>query len=769
MIVGLMTMATVIDADIPREEERCGLWLGPSPIKEAEDHGWGHSIFTGKFIPRGTIVLGSGALDDSKKEKVRGDLFVPVYDWESIDMASYASFDEDYYLDDDNVEKRESQKQNIRQKFEAAIEESNLMEPPLYHQLWNGNTYPKEVLESADSMRSFVPGLSTICPCTWKGFNLEQIHETTYRDWRKIDGDRHDETPPTSQAGSFSYLSNAMFRAVRDIQPGEELTVECVDNSDNFDPSKYGPSQFKPKEAGGYSICLDDKVEERLADHTPNVAGGSYGGQRGLFAKRKLNKDVILTSTPMIPVHKEEMTMDREKYARMLEDMEAQQLIEKIGTPPQKKQLLLNYMFGHPESSLLWLASTPLLLAANHAPHGKTVQPNAKIQWHKTDVYPDTVGGRPLSRRQQFHHVEMLQMDSNEVAMKHGMGLMVDLVALREIDENEEILIDYGKAWDDAWKEHTLRWDSTIKAIQAGHARDKLMRKQERKREREGQERDGRIPHKHHQKHVETSMTALPFSSYVSANDYNDLHPHDDLQTVVEQMRNPYPSNLQTACYYEIDWIDERENASELTEEVTFESWYNMVDQYNSCLLPCVVSERREYVPLEEFQALDDDDYVDSEEHKEVENGGSATSKRYTVKLLDLQEENTSIEYDCHIFKKFEYYITDVPREGIVFVNKIHSSDQWIDQAFRQPIGLPDDMVPTEWKDLSRRKGTRGGTRKKKQVTAPPKKMTEEEETKEKEYNISVKKWTEAESRRELLEDMQDKWLEKKYSPMFDL
>ena len=559
LVVSLMlAMPTSLNAQLG-EEEKCGLWLGPSPIKEAEDHGWGHSIFTGKHIKKGTIVLGSGVLDASKRTKVSGDLFIPVYDWESIDMASFAAWDDNYWLDDDNQEKREKEKQRIKALYESSLAESRTMEPPLFHYLWNGESYPVELLESEESMRAFIPGLPALCPCTWKNFNLEQIPAVNYRDWRATASKIHDESPPPPEAGSFSYLSNAMFIASRDILPGEELIVECTDNSDHFDPTKYGPTEFKPKEAGGFSICLDDKIEERAADHTPNIAS-AYGGQLGLFAKRKLPKDEILTSTPMVPVHKEEMVMDRRKYAKIIEDMEAQNAIEKIGIPPQKKQLLLNYMFGHPESSLLWLAITPLLLAANHAPHDEKVRPNARLQWHKTDVYPDNIGGKPLSRRQQFHHSELLEMDSNTVSLKFGMGLMVDLVALRDINEDEEILIDYGKAWDDAWKEHKKLWDTTIKAIQSTHAQEKLEKKRQRKLMREGRDLQQNLDGFHHQKHVENSMTALPLSSYVTADDYNNLHFLDDIRTISEQRRNPYPSNIETGCYFETDWLTEEDN-----------------------------------------------------------------------------------------------------------------------------------------------------------------------------------------------------------------
>jgi len=768
-LLTLMLMTTKVAA-----EEECGIWLGPSPIKEAEDHGWGHSMFTGKMIPEGTLVLGSGALDDKKKEKVSGDMFIPVYDWESFDMATMASWDDDHFTaDDDDLEKRRNDEDIRRKEMIETWAKNGDQDPSLFHQLWNGDIYMHEILESEESMRAFIPGLSTICPCTYRGFNLEQVKIVGYRDWRIIKEIGHDESPPISQAGSFTYLSNAMFRAKRDIMPGEELVVECADNSDQFDPKEYPPVKFTPKEAGGYSICLDDKVEERYADHTANIIA-PVGGQRGLFAKRHLKQDEILTSTPMIPVHKEEMTMDRAKYAKMLEDAEAQGNIEKIGIPPKKKQLLTNYMYGHSESSLMWLATAPLLHAVNHAPHDKEIQPNAKLQWHH-DKYTDAqAAGKPLSRRQQFHHAELLEMDSLEVARKHGMGLMVDLVALRDIKEGEEILIDYGKDWDDAWKKHEELWKATIETIKVGHAGEKAEWKQRRKREREDRDRHDKLiaestHRKHRQNHVENSMTAIPLSSYVTASDFNHLNHDSDIRTISEQRRNPYPSNLETACYFELDWLDEatyKDNAAEL---ITSESWYEQDDHFD-CLLPCIITERREYEEGEEAEVLGlwDDDFNTQSETAGLPNGGSRTNKRYVAKLLDNHESNTSINYECHLYKRFEYYYMDIPREGITFVDKIHSTDQWIDQAFRQPIGFPEGMYPDNWKDLSRRKGTRGGHRKKK-LSSPLKEMSKEEAAKEKEYQYTVKKWNEAESRRELLIEIQENKHFGKNSARYDL
>jgi len=53
----------------------CGLWMGPSPIKQAEDHGFGLGIFTGKAIPKGTAI-----------ESVygHGELLLPIFGSDDI-------------------------------------------------------------------------------------------------------------------------------------------------------------------------------------------------------------------------------------------------------------------------------------------------------------------------------------------------------------------------------------------------------------------------------------------------------------------------------------------------------------------------------------------------------------------------------------------------------------------------------------------------------------------------------------------------------------
>ena len=471
-LLGLLSSSVVIAAVPPRavdadsaaqdsESPECGLWLGPSPIKEAEEHGWGHSMFTGKFIKKGQIVLGSGIYDlptsvdengngveenhDYRIEKILGDLFIPVYDWEELDMGRDKDNEDDDLFDDDDDDdddhlsddpddddhigssgtsktaqeiginspeetpskpratRGNKEKSNENEVESLLHQNSNSL---LFQQLWNGDYYNEQVLESYDSMRIFIPGLANIAPCTSDNFNLEQmssVQNINYRDWRPTGtlstsssnpssdkdgkGDQHNkhknhhhdkdgqEQRTSHQSGSFSYWSNRMFVASRDIQVGEELVVECSDNSDEFDPKDYPPVHFKPKEIGGYSICLDDKIEERIADHTTNVCSNSIlnekynevggrpkkdktattetngnGGQRGLFAKRTLYKDEILTSSPTIPMHKNEMNMYHRERKNHTKTPIVGTGTDNFGDDSEimkRKQLLLNYCYGH--------------------------------------------------------------------------------------------------------------------------------------------------------------------------------------------------------------------------------------------------------------------------------------------------------------------------------------------------------------------------------------------------------------------------------------
>ena len=94
-------------------------------------------------------------------------------------------------------------------------------------------------------------------------------------------------------------------------------------------------------------------------------------------------------------------------------------------------------------------------------------------------------------------------MTINDLGSKLEVGLILEYHALRHIAEDEEITVDYGQEWEDAWRRHTEEWKKPAGA-----------------------------------------------DSYISAEEFNALD-HSFVRTVVEQKTDPYPYSIVTSCYYE--------------------------------------------------------------------------------------------------------------------------------------------------------------------------------------------------------------------------
>eukprot|EP00544_Gedaniella_sp_CCMP2646_P007037 CAMPEP_0202481502 /NCGR_PEP_ID=MMETSP1361-20130828/1038_1 /ASSEMBLY_ACC=CAM_ASM_000849 /TAXON_ID=210615 /ORGANISM="Staurosira complex sp., Strain CCMP2646" /LENGTH=590 /DNA_ID=CAMNT_0049109013 /DNA_START=43 /DNA_END=1815 /DNA_ORIENTATION=- len=429
----------------------CGLWLGPSPIKQAEDHGFGLGVFTGTPIPKGATV--------------ETEILIPIHD--------------------------------------SLLHNEN-HHPPLREYVWNGENMPEVVMESQRGSFLFMSGLAAIAPCTSKNYNLELRGRgdgvnAARHNVVSDSGDVHRATSP--MAGAFSYRHNVSYTAVRDIVVGEELTVQCSD--DDYDGGSYVLSKFEPNDSA--VVCIDSNVR---------VAPLELGGQ-GLFAKHVLHKGSVITSTPVVPMDRKELVLEKDTSKDVT-----------------RQQLLLNYCYGHPDSDLLLLPYGPMVNYINHPPQGKSA--NAIIRWHQVS---DKNSNDVLPRRQQHHHPELFQESAKTVAKTHGKGLMMDIVALRKISPDEEIYIDYGKDFEEAYKAHIAQWQPTEK--------DKL---------------------------------------YRSAEHYTRTHDVSTIRTTREQQTNPYPENLATACFWDEDDPDDQ-----ATDAVY--SWSDD-EEIDECLRPCVILDR---------------------------------------------------------------------------------------------------------------------------------------------------------------------------------
>jgi hypothetical protein len=151
-------------------------------------------------------------------------------------------------------------------------------------------------------------------------------------------------------------------------------------------------------------------------------------GQGG-FAQRTIRAGEFVAPAPLLQI------MDRD--ALTLYDAD---------NNPNGTQLLLNYCFGHAESTLLLCPNTNVVLINSCSirtrecgPEG----PNAEYRW--------ATGWDPSSDKWR-------KMSFEELANQKARGLAFEIFALRDIHPGEEVFIDYGEEWEEAWARHLARW-----------------------------------------------------------------------------------------------------------------------------------------------------------------------------------------------------------------------------------------------------------------------------------------------------------------------
>ncbi|CAJ1947767.1 unnamed protein product [Cylindrotheca closterium] len=484
-----------------QEESKCGLWMGPSLIKEKEQHGFGLGVFTGKHIREGATV--------------DAETLVPVMDWEGVQE-----------------------------------------DPPLKEHLWNGENLPLLAMQSHWGAFYFVPGLGCIVPCTSVNFNLRLTNK--YLEYMEP----HDH-PAT---GSFSRYQSMFFEAVREISPGEELVVECSD--DDFDGGTYALSKYHQTDDKEEIMCLDDTLGVAAGTANPDASG------KAVYAKRNIKKGEVVFSSPLVPISRTEMEIPKE--------------IKKEYEVPDQ-QLLLNYAFGHPDSDLLLLPYGPTVNYINH--HSDFV--NVEVRWHTPKEY-----SKPLTKRQEHHHPELLEVPGRMVSQIHGKGLMFDYVATKDIQEGHEIFLDYGDEWTKAWDQYAEKWD-------------------ENKRD-------------YH---------------YESAMEYSNKHNMQILKTPKEQMNHPYPPNIMFTCEYPETWVDPAPGESYVQHR--FDE-----NEFNACLLPCTIEGRYEKEVDENDPEDTQPEYLYRVKLLEVSNH---TNVAYDCLIVD------DVEYEYFDVPRDVIFVTDRP------------------------------------------------------------------------------------------------------------
>jgi hypothetical protein len=195
-------------------------------------------------------------------------------------------------------------------------------------------------------------------------------------------------------------------------------------------------------------------------------------------------------------------------------------------------QIMLNYCWKHEESTLYLC---PYGAGVNYVNHGSShgddndndtkTTANVRLQWAADGV--------------MGHNASWLNKPPAAMGYHASPGLFIDLVATRDILPGEEILMDYGPAWEDAWQEHLEHWKNT------GYNRHS--------------------------------------ADYQSARDWNKENGETVLRTETEQELVPYPSHMELRCLEEIGGNPNLKHAEAASRWTLSESG-----------VPCEILERRE-------------------------------------------------------------------------------------------------------------------------------------------------------------------------------
>jgi hypothetical protein len=368
-------------------------------------------------------------------------------------------------------------------------------------------------------------------------------------------------------------------------------------------------------------ICMEHMVPRRS---TLPQAG------QGGTAQHKIRKGEMVVPSPLLHI------MDQDALA--LHDRGG----NRIGT-----QLLLNYCFGHAESSMLLCPVTNAALINHCSKRTKEcgrAGPNADYRWSSGwDPTSDAWRNRTL----------------DDIAEEPGRGLAFEIFALRDIEPGEEVFMDYGIEWEKAWKKHVTTWKPAPGAVE---------------------------PFVHVTTWRPAPGAVEPFVTVKEANEKRGPIL-DELVSGNLRKEVDHP-HLFTGCQYWRSAADSHRVYSRkysglhtLTDDELMERFADNGKEY-------AYSRRSEYSthsdkshwPCSVLLQEDGGTYV-VQIHQNVWEDELPWGKNNVPRLL------------------FGY-----PRESIHYFVKPYASDQHLPGVFRHPIGIRDEMFPAHWKNLAKTK-----------------------------------------------------------------
>jgi hypothetical protein len=162
---------------------------------------------------------------------------------------------------------------------------------------------------------------------------------------------------------------------------------------------------------------------------------------RGAFATRPIPSGKLVTPVPLIHIP-DRAILEMHAIDDSVVGEHVRESDDLIG-----QQLLLNYVYGHRDSSMVFF---PTGLGASFINHGAAGNANVKLVWSH----------HPANERDLFdlEPHELLYDENAHIA------LLLEVVATRDIAQGEEVFLDYGPEWEAAWQAHVEQWNKLVSA-----------------------------------------------------------------------------------------------------------------------------------------------------------------------------------------------------------------------------------------------------------------------------------------------------------------
>ena len=366
-------------------------------------------------------------------------------------------------------------------------------------------------------------------------------------------------------------------------------------------------------------MCLDHIVVRPISGRTnhhqqqhQHAKITTNNNERGAFARRSIRPGQMVAPAPLVHLSRRHTDMI---YADMTGGVPKTVLW-------QGHQLLLNYCYGHPKSSLLLFPYSHGVNLINHPSNSQRA--NVGLRWSK-----------------RMKHPEWLQYNVSQLLEEYNdhSGLMMEFYALSDIPAGDEILYDYGFAWQQAWDKHVEVWNRTIH---------------------------------------DTDAAVVHADNYVSAYEYEQ-----QCNTIMSQskesdclMNGQVPSWISVRC-----WVAESDDLTKADTDV--DEWWQWKAP-NDAEYDKTTNEIYYYGMIDETFPCEVLNYTATE----------------TVGTKSMDYFRVRIQFDERASFDDGWNISNVPRSAIIMVDRPYTGNQHLRQAFRHEIHLPDDMVPESWKDL---------------------------------------------------------------------